>query len=186
MAKTLETSFSIGKKRVTVIIDLNFYSEKWYKKDFKDFMDFQTKKSEEDKSGLDWKFWNIKAKDKPIKYQEFLATIQSLLPKLVKELLRQRPDIMVSDQNEFKVRFVLFRVSERGWYFESQPEAEIEREKYNEWFNEIESDPIEQAAYLTCGTFFIQTIAAPWTYKRKIDYTYIYRMLIHELEHHQQ
>ena len=84
------------------------------------------------------------------------------------------------------MRFVLFRVSERGWYFESQPEAEIEREKYNEWFNEIESDPIEQAAYLTCGTFFIQTIAAPWTYKRKIDYTYIYRMLIHELEHHQQ
>ena len=47
MAKTLETSFSIGKKRVTVIIDLNFYSEKWYKKDFKDFMDYQTKKSEE-------------------------------------------------------------------------------------------------------------------------------------------
>ena len=105
MAKTLETSFSIGKKRVTVIIDLYFYSESQYKKDFKDFMDFQTKKSEEvtvdsktgekNYSGLDWKFWNLKAKDKPISYQEFPTIIQSILPKVIRELLRQRPDIMV-------------------------------------------------------------------------------------------
>ena len=196
MAKTLETSFSIGKKRVTVIIDLYFYSESQYKKDFKDFMDFQTKKSEEvtvdsktgekNYSGLDWKFWNLKAKDKPISYQEFLTIIQSILPKVIRELLRQRPDIMVSDQNEFKVRFVLFRVSERGWYIESQPEVEVEREKYNEWFNDVESDPVEQAAYLTCGTFLIQTIAAPWIYRKRIDYTYLYRFLTHEFEHHQQ
>src|SRR3989344_6899099 len=149
MAKTLETSFSIGKKRVTVIIDLNFYSENWYKKDFKDFSDYQLKKSkEEESSSLDWKFYGLKAKDKPIKYQEFLTIIQSLLPKVVRELLRQRPDIMVSDQEEFKARFVLFRVSQRSWYFEGQPAAELEREKYTDWFNDVESDKVEQETFL--------------------------------------
>ena len=186
MAKTLETSFSIGKKKVTVIFDLYFYSEKEYKKDFKDFMDYQLKRSKEDHSGLDWKFYSLKAKDKPIGYPEFLISLASLFPKVVKELLRQRPDVMVSDEDGFKVRFILFRVSKRSWYFEGQPEVEIEREKYNEWFNDVESDPVEQATYVTSGTFLIQSIVAPWIYRRKIDYTYLYRFLTHEFEHHRQ
>ena len=58
MEDIIQKTFTIGRKNITVIYDLRFYSEREYKKDFKDFLDYPRK--EKISSGLIFsKFYRV-------------------------------------------------------------------------------------------------------------------------------
>ena len=184
MGSTIEKSFTLNDRRVTVIYDLTFYSEKDYRLDFRDFLNYQTKKekvSEPDE--IDWKFLNIKNLNF-ISFADFLKIVSDLFSRVVFQVIKDNPTIMVSDQNEFKVKIILMRVPGRAWYMEEDPKKELKSEKHAQFLQELESEEVEHADYLTAGILLIQTVVAPWFYKRRINSTYIYRLLAHELEHH--
>ncbi|GEM_PF-4623647 len=184
MGSIIEKSFGVAGKKVTIIYDLAFYSEKEYLRDFSDFRNYQTKKEKfSEKDGTDWKFLNAK-EIKYIQFPDFLKIATEIFSKVIYQALRENPTIMVSDQNEFKVRIILWRVPGREWYMEEYPKKEMKGERYAEYLQMLESEEVEHADYLTAGVFLIQNVAAPWFYKKKIDYAYIYRFLAHELEHH--
>lgn len=186
MDNTIKKLFTINRKNVTVIYDLTFYSEKDYKKDFKYFLNYQTRKVKFSvPDDAEWKFYKLK-KYPYISYENFLKIISELVSKIVYQVLRVNPTIMVSDQNEFKVRFILFRVPDKAWMMEEDPKKELKGEKALQFLEELEAEETEHADYVTAGSFLIQAIAAPWIYKKRIDYTYYYRYLAHELEHHKQ
>lgn len=186
MSNQIEKSFTVSGKRVTVIYDLTFYSEKEYRRDFRDFLNYQKRKEEFSESDEgDWKFYNLK-QFKSIPFNDFLKIVSDLFSRVIYQVLKDNPTIMVSDQNEFKVKIILFRVPGREWYMEEHPREELKGEQYSQFLEELESEEIEHADHLTAGSFLIQSIAAPWFYKKRIDYSYIYRFLFHELEHHKQ
>ena len=83
MTNTIEKSFTVCGKNATVIYDLTFYSEKDYKKDFKDFLNYQTRKVKfSAPDDADWKFYNLK--EHPfISYEDFLKIISELVSKIV-------------------------------------------------------------------------------------------------------
>lgn len=203
MTNIIEKSFTLNGKNIAVVYDLTFYSEKEYKLDFRDFLAYQTKKEKiTEPDEIDWKFLYSKELklapfNKPkdflnldfkkfnlVTYEDFLKITSELFSRVIYQVLKDNPTIMVSDQNEFKVKIILFRVSGREWYMEEDPKKELKGGEYSQFLQELESEEVEHADYLTAGVFLIQTVAAPWFYKRRIDYGYIYRFLVHELEHH--
>ena len=186
MVNTVEKHFVVAGKTVIVVYDFSFYSEKEYKLDFRDFVGYHTKKEQfAEKDEGDWKFLKLK-EYKFIPFADFIKIVSELLAKVLAQILKEDPSIMVSDENQFKIYFIFIRVLNRDWYFEENPRKEIKDSRILELLDAIEADSIEHHEYLSAGVFFIQAVAAPWYYFKRFNYTYVYRYLRHELEHHKQ
>ncbi len=187
MAFTLEEKFTIGQKEVTVIYDFSLYSERDYGRDFREVYDYQAKRWEKppDKDGFEWKFYNSK-NPRQISFSEFADTTKTYLTKVLMQVLRDNQNVMMSDDNKFLIRIIVFRVPKRAWYIEERPQVELKKEEYAEFLEDIESETVEHHNYLVSGSFLLQSIAIPLFWAKGIDYTYLYRYFVHELEHHVQ
>lgn len=183
----IEKSFSVGGRKITVIYDFSFYTAEVYKKDFKDFLDYQDRrfKKAPEKDEFDWKFYNVKDK-RFISFEEFVYAVTNFLTRVFERILGENSGIMVSDEPEFKLRIIVRRVPNRAWYIEENPNVEMKEEEYEQFLNDIEAEEVEHHNYLVSGSFLIQSVAAPWHWLKKVDYTYLYRYFVHELEHHVQ
>ena len=91
MANRIEKSFSIGSKEITAVYELRFYSEKCYRLDFEDFLNYQTKKEKvQSKDELDWKFYDMR-NSSYIKYLDFIDILINILTKVFFPDIKERP-----------------------------------------------------------------------------------------------
>lgn len=187
MANRIEKSFKVWNKTVTVIYELSFYSQRNYKMDFQDFLDYQTKKERVASADeLDWKFYNVNVGEY-IPYNDFANILSSALTQIFFQILRNDPSIMVSDEPNFRIYFIVAREPKRNWYFLENPgKDELTEDKYPGLLNEIESENSETAIYLVAGSFLLQAVVWPYKFRKRINYQYISRYLVHEFEHHKQ
>ena len=96
MSNKVTKQFKLGDKEIIIIYDFEFYSEKDYNLDFKDFVYYQTKRENISSADeLDWKFYNIKEL-KFISFNEFIDIITNLLSKVLFSVLRDDRSIMNS------------------------------------------------------------------------------------------
>jgi hypothetical protein len=196
MTSTIEKEFAIsaksGKiKTVKIVYDLTFYSEKKYVQDFNDFVDYQTgkEKFEKDNAGKskdgDLQFYRLKSYPF-IPYAQFLNTVSEVYTKVIFQILKEDSGIMVSDEDYFKITFILYRVANRNWYFNAGIVEGLTAKECAKFKDNLDTDSVEHIDYVVAGVYLIQTIAAPWTYLRKIPYSHVWKYLVHELEHHKQ
>src|SRR3989338_7385318 len=120
--KGFEVPIGNGRlKQVQIIYELTFYSEKKYKKDFSDFVAYQTRKEDFQSSGdQDLIYYRLKSYPY-IPYEQFLQSVSELFSKVIVQVLRDNPSIMVSDDEHFKVTLILYLVLGRDWYFDADP-----------------------------------------------------------------
>ncbi|HLD87463.1 MAG TPA: hypothetical protein VJB12_05370, partial [Candidatus Nanoarchaeia archaeon] len=190
MPQKIEKSFDVplgnGRiKKVQLVYDLTFYSEKKYKKDFDDFVAYQTRKENIQSPGdQDLIYYRLKSYPY-IPYEQFLTSVGELFSKIILQVLTDNPSIMVSDDEHFKVTLILYRVLGRDWYFDADPNGTL-KNKHPEFIRDLESETVENISYLVAGVYLINSIAAPWFYLKKIPSSFVYRYLMHEFEHHEQ
>ena len=155
----------INGKRVGCIIDFSEYTEAHYKKDFAEFVDYQVNKRVSGPEDTDLKFYNLKSYPY-IPFDLFKQYCIKFFSKSLFFLLGQYPQFIVSE--ELVIWIKMKRVPNRSYYFDSDDNGSGEND----------------AIYTGAGIWFIQTIAAPFHYFRKIDYSLIARYFAHELTHY--
>jgi len=172
MPQKIEKSFDVplgnGRiKKVQIIYDLTFYSEKKYKKDFNDFVNYQTRKEKIQSPGdQDLIYYRLKSYPY-IPYEQFLNSVSELFSKIILQVLTNNPSIMVSDDGHFKVTLILYRVLGRDWYFDADPNDTL-KDKHPEFIKNLEFETVENISYLVAGVYLINSIAAPWFYLKRI------------------
>jgi hypothetical protein len=155
----------IGKCRVGIILIFDDYSQGTYKKEFKEFVEYQKKNMIEDSTqDTYFKFYSKIKEFKEIPYDYFRTQSTNLFSKLIFYTLRQQPAFLLSDELNIQIRLI--------------------RDPYGAWEYNLEASDIENACFLAGGRWFIQTIAAPFFYFQHIDDNYITRFFTHELTHY--
>jgi hypothetical protein len=150
--------------RVGIILIFDDYSQGTYKKEFKEFIEYQKKRTIEDPAqDTYFKFYSKIKEFKEIPYDYFKTQSANLFSKVIFYNLRQQPAFLLSDELNIQIRLV--------------------RDPYGAWEYSLDASDIENACFLAGGRWFIQTIAAPYFYFQHIDDGYITRFFTHELTH---
>ncbi len=172
----------IDGKKFRLVLIFDNYSERDYKNDFQEFVDYQKKLSLTGEKGetdfrfwenkislttdvdkKDFKFWEIKEFVPPFDF--FKKKSVDYLGKAVASILRANPKIIVSDELNLEIKVI--RIKERSYYIESHDDLMTP----------------EYACYSGAGIWFMQAIAAPLFYFNRVDFSYITRFFLHELQH---
>ncbi|MFH1770736.1 MAG: hypothetical protein ABH828_04210 [archaeon] len=174
-------NFHINGKNVKIIFNYNNYSKRKYRNDFKDFLDYHTKREEKDPEQVrqfDLKrifykeFQTIPYKglaaylSERYSYEFFMKTANYFFIKILEKVLNDYPKIITSE--EFEIQVQVIRIVRREYYGAYDPEPSDKDHAYIE-FNAV---------------WVLNNIVMPWALYKKINYQLIYKFLVHELYHH--
>lgn len=154
----------INGKTVRCIFIFKKYSEKEFKEDFEEFVQFQKEKKPRG-DYVDYHLYNID-KFQEIPFSSFVKYSTELFSKAIFYLLRQRQDIILSD--ELNIQIFLRRIKNWDYSFDTIKKAVNE----------------ENACFISAGMWFLNNIVAPYFYLRKFEFTIIIRYFLHELTHY--
>lgn len=170
---------SVHGKRVKLVLDFDDYSERKYRNDFEDFLEYQTKREKfENAKDTDLKFLYIRElKNIPYNglakyledkypYELFQKLLFDFLARIIQKVLEDFPAIITSD--DFEVQVKISRITQREYYG-----------GYDEKVSDAEHAYIEFS-----GLWLINYLLIPWIHFRRIDYQTIYNFIAHELHHH--
>ena len=157
--------FEILGNKILINFSIDKYPEKRFALDLKEFRNYQFKKRIEEDEVLDLKYYKGKS-EILFSYDEFLELVFNFMSKMIYNVLKERPQIITSDDLEIRVN--IKRVANRAYYGV---------------YDENKSSP-ESIFLEFSGLWLLQTIAYPGKYLKKIDYSVIYKFLVHELQHH--
>lgn len=162
----LEEVTEINGKTVRCTLIFDSYSERSYKKDFNDFIEYQKRISLTGEKGeIIHPFYNLK-EFSFIPYGIFQEYSVKFFSRVAFSLLKDNPDFILSDELNIQIKFI--RVKDWSYSFETDDEA---------------FDP-ENACFHAAGTWFIQYIVAPFFYFKHIEFGAITGLLKHELTHY--
>lgn len=157
----------IDGKPVRCIFIFDYYSEKKYKQDFEEFVDFQkNRKPRHDM--VDFHLYNVQNFEY-ISYENFKKYTSELFSKSLFYLIKQNPSFIIS--NELNVQLLFKRIKGWSYSFETSPD-ELE---------DFEND--ENACFTCAGIWYINNIVAPFVYLKKYEYSLVIRFFLHELTH---
>lgn len=160
------------QKRVGLFLSFAHYSEKEYLEDFAEWARYQQRKETLLPGESDLKFFNVNPTE-PIPFETFKRLSGEYLAKVMLNLLKTNPGFVIS--TELIVRIKVIRIPGRQYYFEYKMETDESEEG-------CFSDP-ENALFDGAGIWFLQAIVGPLVYLHRIDFTFIYRYFLHELQH---
>jgi hypothetical protein len=159
----IEYKEMIGVHLVKVILIFDKYHERQYKKDFVDFSRYQKKQSLTGDVGETY-FKFLKNNELSyISYKSFREDCARLFSQVIFYLIKNNLHIIVSDTLSVQIR--LIHNSDGSFSYDD------------------EVSDSENACFEGGGRWFLQAIAAPFTYTKKIDFSYIFRFFLHELTH---
>jgi hypothetical protein len=170
----------IAGKTVKITLNFDNYSKIQYRNDFKEFLDYNTKKEKNLEPTNHFslkKIFHEEFKTIPEKglatyledkysYEFYVEIVSNFLLKIVNKVLCDSPSVITSDQFEIQVQII--RILRREYYGAYDPEP---------------SD--KSHAYLEFGGFWLlNNLFMPWALYKKTDYQLVYKSLVHELYHH--
>ncbi|MBU0615057.1 MAG: hypothetical protein KJ601_03110 [Nanoarchaeota archaeon] len=156
----------VNGKKIRCILSFDKYNERKYKKDFQDFVDYQTKKGFTGQVGERFRQLYRLENYPYIPYATFRKTTLDLFSRVIFYMVKQDPTIAQSDELNIQIKFI--RVPKWSYSFETDDKG---------------FDP-ENACYHAAGTWFIQYIVAPYVYLGKIEFSVVTRYFWHELTHY--
>ncbi len=170
---------SVHGKKVKVVLDFDDYSERKYRNDFENFLEYQTKREKfENAKDTDLKFLYVRelknipyiglAKyiERKYPYELFQKLLSNFIIRIIQKVLEDFPAIITSDNLEVQVK--ISRITQREYYG-----------GYDEKVSDAEHAYIEFS-----GLWLINYLLVPWIHFRRIDYQTIYNFTAHEMHHH--